>query len=62
MKYYHGTIHNFKDFDLKFAYRCMDFGAGIYLTQKESHAKNIALKGNSQQAYIRTYDIDIYKI
>lgn len=62
MKYYHGTIHNFKDFDLKFAYRCMDFGAGIYLTQKESHAKSIALKGNSQQAYIRTYDLDINEL
>jgi len=30
MKYYHGTIYRFKDLDLRFVTRYMDFGRGIF--------------------------------
>lgn len=59
MKYYHGTNKSFEKFDLSLAREYKDFGSGMYLSVKETHAKSIALRQNDEQALIRVYDFDI---
>ncbi len=62
MRYYHGTSKQFKDFDLKFAVRYMDFGMGIYLSQEEWHAELIAKKANKEHAFVRCYDLNMSEL
>lgn len=59
MVYYHGTDKDFKNFELEFAQDHKDFGAGIYLSEKSSHAEAIARRRNSTNSYIRAYELDI---
>lgn len=62
MTYYHGTDRYFKRFDIGASRSYMDFGAGIYLTEKLSHAQKVAFWKRGAKAYVYTYRVNMNQV
>lgn len=62
---YHGTSFQFQQIDLNKSKDNRDFGKGFYTTtiqsQAESWAKNIALRNNSEHAFVYVYEFTFPK-
>ena len=62
MIYYHGTDQYFEAFVLNKSRTYMDFGSGIYLSEKLDHAKRVALWKNGEHAYVYTYKVNLTEL
>lgn len=59
MKYYHGTDIYFKTFDISQSGTYKDFGIGMYLSERKSHAETVALWKRGLHAFVFTYDCNL---
>lgn len=55
MIYYHGTNVLFDNYNISYSGSYKDFGKGFYLSEKESHARSVALWKGGLHAYVYKY-------
>ena len=62
MIYYHGTDVYFTDLMLPTVESYKDFGMGVYLAEREEHARRVAYWKRGAHAYVYKYQVNITEL